>query len=205
MIHFDEKDFDVFKINGLEPRMEALIQQVRPKLEAIGLEFAPLLSTLVEDELFPHVAKHARRTVNPPDDTWVAWANSKRGYKKLPHFQLGLWETHLFAWFAIIYECPIKQELGKRALKEIKSLHQHIPADFVWSSDHTVPDSVLHSDLSEAKFKAMIKKLTEVKSAELLCGIRIDRDDPILKDPQALREKLLNTYTTLQPLYALAK
>jgi hypothetical protein len=35
----------------------------------------------------------------------LAFANSKRGYKKLPHFQIGLWDTHMFVWFAIIYEC----------------------------------------------------------------------------------------------------
>lgn len=38
---FTAKDFDVFEIPGLEPRMEVLIQQVRPKLEAIGEEIAP--------------------------------------------------------------------------------------------------------------------------------------------------------------------
>ena len=37
-----------------------------------------------------HVAKHARRSVNPPIDTWVAFAPNKRGYKMLPHFQIGL-------------------------------------------------------------------------------------------------------------------
>ena len=36
---------------------------------------------------YPHVAKHARRSVNPPKDTWVAFATSKRGYKMLPHFK----------------------------------------------------------------------------------------------------------------------
>ena len=50
------------------------------------------------------MAKHARRTVNPPKDSWVAFAPYKRGYKSLPHFQIGLWRTHLFIVLVIIYE-----------------------------------------------------------------------------------------------------
>lgn len=112
-MRFTEEDFNTFTIEGLDARMEVLKEQVRPKLTALGEHFAPSLSALTGDEMFPHVAKHARRSVNPPADSWVAFANSKRGYKKLPHFQIGLWETHVFVWFAIIYESPIKEEYGK--------------------------------------------------------------------------------------------
>ncbi|WP_374110577.1 DUF1054 family protein [Neobacillus cucumis] len=37
----------------------------------MGEYFAPLLSSLTEDEMFVHVAKNARRTINPPKDTWI--------------------------------------------------------------------------------------------------------------------------------------
>lgn len=39
---FNDQDFDVFSVPGLEARMEALIEHVRPKLELIGAELAPL-------------------------------------------------------------------------------------------------------------------------------------------------------------------
>ncbi|NDI33538.1 DUF1054 family protein [Chengkuizengella sediminis] len=67
---FTKEDFNVFTIDSLEPRMEALITHVRPKLEWLGAEIAPYLSAVTGEEMFPHVAKHARRTVNPPNDTW---------------------------------------------------------------------------------------------------------------------------------------
>lgn len=38
---FTEKDFDIFKINGLEQRMEAIRSQIRPKLEFIGQSLTP--------------------------------------------------------------------------------------------------------------------------------------------------------------------
>lgn len=91
--------------------MEGIKELIRPKLETLGQHFAPSLSLATGEEMFYHVAKHARRTVNPPKDTWVAWAGDKRGYKKHPHFQVGLWGTHLFVWYAVIYESPFKEEI----------------------------------------------------------------------------------------------
>lgn len=105
---FEQRDFNVFTIDGLEERMEALRSRISTKLEAIANHLEADLSSLSGDEMFVHVAKHARRTKNPPNDTWAALASSKRGYKKLPHFQIGMWESHVFIWFAVIYESPIK-------------------------------------------------------------------------------------------------
>ncbi|SEN07690.1 Protein of unknown function [Lihuaxuella thermophila] len=106
--NFIENDFEVFNIDGLEPRMYALKRQIRPKFEMIGEQIAPYLSMLVGEPVAVHIAKHARRTVNPPEETWVAWSTSRRGYKSLPHFQFGIRDLHLFIWFALIYECDKK-------------------------------------------------------------------------------------------------
>ncbi|WP_078430621.1 YktB family protein [Alkalihalobacterium alkalinitrilicum] len=197
---FTQEDFDVFIIEGLEPRMDQLKEKIRPKLEALGHHFAPTLSSLVGDEMFYHVAKHARRKVNPPKDTWVAIANSNRGYKMLPHFQIGLFETHLFVWFAVIYECPIKQQFAEQLLSEIKNVQQQIPDHFVWSGDHTKPEATSHR---EADLQALFERLRDVKKAEILCGIHIDRNDPVISDGEKLIQKINKTFTTLSPLYRL--
>lgn len=76
---FTHDDFAVFQIESMEPRMDALIARVRPKLNELGNELAPVLSALCGEEMFPHVAKHARRTVHAPNDTWVAQARINAG------------------------------------------------------------------------------------------------------------------------------
>lgn len=202
---FEEKDFEVFNIDGLENRMEALIATVRPKLEDLGTHFSPTLSTLTGDEIFTHVAKHARRSVNPPEDTWVAFASSKRGYKMLPHFQIGLWETHVFVWFAVIYEAPIKVSYGKSLEKEWKSLKKQIPKTFVWSLDHTKPDVFTQSELSDEEFKDMFIRLQNVKKAEILCGIQIKREDAVKMSGEQFIQNVEDTFKLLMPLYKLAQ
>lgn len=202
---FTQKDFDVFSIPGLENRMEALREQISPKLEAIATHLAPDVTAMTGDEMFVHVAKHLRRKTNPPNDTWAALASNKRGYKKLPHFQIGLWETHVFIWFAVIYESPIKVDYAKTLEKNEKEILPHIPDHFVWSVDHTKPEAIPHGDLTDEKFKSMTNRLQNVKKAEILCGQRIERDDDRLKDPAAFFELCRETFETLEPLYRYTK
>jgi len=204
-IGFTSQDFDVFKIDGLEPRMDALKNRIRPKLDLLGQEYSSYLSLLTQDEIFYHVAKHARRTVNPPADTWVAWAANKRGYKAEPHFQVGLWETHLFIWFALIYEAPNKAAFGRELKNHVKEIFKTIPQNFVWSLDHTEPKTIPQHEINEKKLFEIADRLEKVKKAELLCGINIDRNDPILKDGEKLINGIKETFKALQPLYRLAK
>src|SRR2546422_2577848 len=74
-------DFKVFDVEGFRPRMAELRSRVRPKLEVLGKSLAPSVSRSLGGEVFAHVAKHARRTVNPPDDTWVAFSPDARDRK----------------------------------------------------------------------------------------------------------------------------
>lgn len=87
---FRASDFEVFGIEGFAPRMEAIKTRIRPKLEAVGKDLLPDVARIGGAPAFAHVAKHARRTVNPPDDTWVAFAIDKRGYKKHSHFKVAV-------------------------------------------------------------------------------------------------------------------
>ncbi|KGX88776.1 YktB family protein [Pontibacillus litoralis] len=202
---FTQQDFDVFSIPGLEQRMEALKTNVSPKLQCIAEQIAPSLTAMTGDEMFVHVAKHARRTTNPPNDTWAAVASSKRGYKMLPHFQIGMWESHLFIWFAMIYENPMKQHYANTLKQHITEVRNHIPDSFVWSKDHTKPDVIHNSNLTNDSFLQLLDRLENVKKAELLCGINIDRHDPLIANGEALIQKCEETFQTLEYLYRLTK
>lgn len=202
---FTQEDFDVFKINGLEERMEAIKKHIRPKFERLGELFSPTLTVLTGDEMFPHIAKHARRTVNPPNDTWIAFANNARGYKKHPHFQIGLWETHLFVWFAMIYESPIKADYARVVSKHVGDILSKIPDTFVWSTDHTKAEATVQSSLTKEDLDHMVKRLQDVKKSELLCGIHIPRDDKLLQNGSELIQYIEDAFHHLSYLYSFSK
>lgn len=203
-ITWDQAAFNVFEVPGLEARMEALIANVRPKLTTLGGEMQPFFSQLCGQEMFPHVAKHLRRTVHPPNDTWVAWASAKRGYKALPHFQFGMWGTHIFVQFAVIYESPNKATFAEKLERNLSVVQAKIPANFEWSMDHMKPTGTKHSEMTADDFTVMIHKLRNVKASEVTCGVRIERDDPILQDGTKLAAYIEEVYNTLLPLYRLS-
>ncbi|MFE8695339.1 YktB family protein [Cytobacillus sp. FJAT-53684] len=201
---FTNDDFDVFTVDGLEERMDALKTHIRPKLEQLSQYFTPMLSAEIGNELYPHVAKHARRTKNPPIDTWVAFSSNPRGYKMLPHFQIGLWETHVFVWFALIYEAPDKAAFGKTLETNLDQIYKQIPNHFVWSVDHMKPSAQKHGDLSKEELRAMFTRLQKVKKSEILCGINLSREEAIAITPEDFLKKCETVFKTLIPLYKMA-
>jgi uncharacterized protein YktB (UPF0637 family) len=202
---FTQKDFDVFNINGLEARMEGIQTLIQPKFKSLGESLVDESTMLAGNPMFLHIARHLRRKVNPPVDTWMAICHDKRGYKQHPHFQVGLFDDRLFIWLALIYELPNKQSIAESFLKNIKKVRRIIPKEYVLSFDHMKKDAVSFKDLSETELKASLERFRDVKKAELLIGQNLDRMNPILADGTDFTQLTKHTIETLMPLYQMAR
>jgi uncharacterized protein YktB (UPF0637 family) len=112
-IGFSHEDFEVFGIPTFPERMQGIKERLWPKLTALGGSLQPALRTLAQSEVFPHVAKHARRTVNPPPETWVAFGPSARGYKKYGYFGLALSRGGLHTRIVVKDEAVDRQQMAK--------------------------------------------------------------------------------------------
>src|SRR5699024_10556248 len=122
------------------------------KFKQIGDELLDDMSAITGSEMYLHIAKHAQRTVNPPNDTWFAIAGNKRGYKKHPHFQVGLWDDRLFIWLAFIYELPNKTKIDQNSLNNMEMIDDsrddfHIFFNHIKKDDETVKDIDLETDI----------------------------------------------------------
>ncbi|MDT8859179.1 DUF1054 domain-containing protein [Alkalihalobacillus sp. MEB130] len=200
---FSQADFDIFHIDGLEARMDAIQTEIQPKFKAFGDILTEELAVLLGNEMYLHIAKHARRKVNPPNDTWLAIGHDKRGYKKHPHFQLGLFDDHLFIWFALIYEAPNKQAIAE-SLMTNSNVIMDLPDDYVISLDHMKKAATPLADKNESDLIADLERLRDVKKAEFLVGRHLHPDQSVVKDGQALLKYTKETYEQLLPIYKLA-
>jgi len=198
---FTSEDFKTFQIDGLSERMSAIQERIQPKFKEIGTHLTEDLSAMVGSEMYLHIAKHARRTVNPPNDTWLAIAGNKRGYKKHPHFQVGLWDDRVFIWLAFIYELPNKSIIASTFLDHFEGLKGHVPGDYIVSLDHTKKDATIFNSVD---LTTILEKFRDVKKTELLIGRYIFQNDPILKDGEAFLNIVKQTFATLIPIYKLA-
>jgi uncharacterized protein YktB (UPF0637 family) len=112
-IGFTHEDFEVFGIPTFPERMQGIQERVRPKLTALGEDLQPALNKLAKSDVFPHVAKHARRAVNPPPETWVAFGPSARGYKKYGYFGLVVSRSGLHTRIVVKDEAPDRPQMAK--------------------------------------------------------------------------------------------
>ncbi len=111
--------------------MQAVRETIHPRLRELGDELADPLFRMAGEPMHPHVAKHARRSVNPPEDTWVAFGPNQRGYKKYPYVGVAIsrfgihpqvvakpetWEADDAFWDALLHRMRLKTgslELGR--------------------------------------------------------------------------------------------
>lgn len=197
---FTTTEFDTFKIEGLPNRMAAIQENIQPKFEIIGGELTDFLAAKLGNEMYLHIAKHARRTVNPPVDTWLAIADNKRGYKKHPHFQVGLFDDRLFIWLAFVYELPGKNKIAQSFLDQIDSFEQ-LPDQFIISFDHFKKDAIPVRELSIKD----LERFRDVKKAEFLLGQHILKEDAIQLSGNKLVEQIKKMFDQLIPFYQIGK
>lgn len=204
IVKWTKEDFQVFDIDGLDERMEALTTIIRPKFNELSETFTGYFNAQTGEEFFGHVAKHARRTVNPPKDSWVAFAPYKRGYKALPHFQIGLWGTHLFIVVAVIYEAPQKEEMAQRLLKNMQVI-KDLSDDYVLSGDHMQPDTISLKEARTEKLEQLLIRLRDIKKGEFLVGRRIPADEAIKMSAEQFLQLAEQTFDELLPVYETIK
>ncbi|MGM8364271.1 YktB family protein [Virgibacillus sp. W0181] len=198
---FSKNDFETFEIDGLEQRMEAIQQRIQPKFKIIGDQLSPYLSDKLNQDMYLHIARHARRTKNAPEDTWAAFSHQKRGYKKHPHFQVGLWNDRVFIWLAFIYELPNKSEIANVFIEHEQELANMIPTDFFISMDHMKKGA---KEMDESVLSEALTRFKTVKKSELLIGKQYPSDHPLLQDGLAFINEAKSIYERLMPVYQLA-
>ena len=203
---FHAKDFEVFAIAGFARRMVAIRSQIQPKLFALAAEIGPKLKPIVGSEVFPHVAKHMRRTVNPPEDTCVAFGPEKRGYKKDQHFKIAISRHCIRLLFEMGPEYADKakwvraweREIGRLAVKLQKG-----PGIGWYKNEHDEEPAALLASLSLQEIGGLAGELTRRKDGQLVFGRRLDRAEVLRLKPRAFAQAALATFGDLASLYKL--
>lgn len=203
---FTVKDFDIFGISGFRERMSAITANISPKLKAIGEEIAPAISEIVDKPLYGHVAKHARRTVNPPEDTWVAIGAGKRGYKMDVHFKIAISHNYLRLLFEVGPEYYDKKGWAIKWNSEIKEISEVLASNksLLWfQNEHNEEPNGTVSNYTSSDLTFLSRELTRRKEGQLVLGRRITRDKIISMKSHQFRRIALNTFKPLSVLFSL--
>ena len=203
---FKPADFKVFGIKGFNERMAAIRGRIRPKLTSIGEELAPKLSALVDCSLYVHVAKHARRTVNPPEDTWAAFGASRRGYKKDVHFKFAVSRHCVRLLFEAGPEYYAKPEWIRGWYGDFSEVvgGLRVNKNLAWfRNEHDEDPAVRLADAAPADLRKFPEELIRRKDGrgQFVLGARIDADEFLAMKPKQVENLALRTFEPLAPLF----
>jgi uncharacterized protein YktB (UPF0637 family) len=203
---FVSADFRVFDVPGFRPRMAEIRDRVRPKLEAFGHSLAPGVSRATGAETFAHVARHARRTVNPPDDTWVAFSPDARGYKKHAHFKVAVSRRAVRFLFEIGPEHADKRRWAaswKRSAGGLAPVLRRVRGLAWFGNEHDEAPAGLLADLAPEAVVALADGLTRARDGQLVLGRGVPAEEAARWTEAQYRTAALETFRALAPLYRL--
>ena len=203
---FVAADFRVFDVKGFKPRMSEIRSRVRPKLEALGRSVAPAVGRTIGAEVFPHVAKHARRTVMPPDDTWVAFGPDARGYKKHCHFKVAVSRRSVRFLFEVGPEHADKKRWGTAWKKNAPKLGPVLRRvkNLAWFKDeHDEEPAAPLADLTPDALGELGDELMRTRDGQLVIGRAVPTEEAARWSEAQYRAAALETFRALAPLYRL--
>jgi uncharacterized protein YktB (UPF0637 family) len=202
---WSQDDFAVFSTPDFDGRMTLLRERIQPRLDALGQALVPRLEAETGTEWFHHVARHLRRSVNPPTDTWVAFNRVKRGYKATIHFDIGISARGANVCLVVKPECT-ERDAFARALEQNaerwRALYQE--AEGLVIGD--VPNAPLEDLLParEALTDAWLQRaewLRKRKQFEFEAGYRLAPNEAAALAPAAFLDECFRRLRALLPLY----
>ncbi len=198
---FSRGDFDVFAIEGFDARMAKIYERIRPRLVRLGLELAPELSRKLHIEFYPHVAKHMRRTVNPPDETWAAFGPSPRGYKRYGYLALCISGAGLHARAVVKSDADQRPEMARQIKSKSADLEKFFRGTRIqqyknWDCRSLPDSSAAGRDFFSGLGDALAKKTG---------GIDVGFGWPVRDALKVDRAEVLDAFGELEPLYRLLR
>ena len=203
---FGPADYRVFDVKGFHPRMGQIKARVRPKLETLGKSLAPAVARSVGGETFAHVARHARRTVNPPDDTWVAFGPDARGYKKHCHFKVAVSRHCVRFLFEVGPEHADKKRWAAAWKKNAGKLAPVLRrmTDLAWfKNEHDEAPALALADMTPDAVAALADEVVRRRDGQLVVGRAVAAEEAARWTEAQYRAAALDTFRALAPLYRL--
>ena len=194
---FRTRDFEVFAVADFSARMELIFQHVRPRLVKVGNELAPELSRKLHLEFFPHVAKHARRTVNAPAETWAAFGPSPKGYKRYGYLALCISAAGLHARAVVKTEADHRPEMGAKIRAKASELAKSFRGTKIARYEQWNFRNLPTTTAAEPAFFETVADAFDKKTGVLDVGFGWTVRDAI----QLERAELLEAFAELAPLY----
>ncbi len=198
---FSAADFQVFRIEGFNERMASPYASVRPRLLKLGDEMAAGAGPQAAPEFFPHVAKHARRTVNPPPETWCAFGPSSKGYKRYPYLGLCISSAGIHARVVVKSEADHRPEMAMALKRKGAELTRALNGTMVSRYDNWNFNAMPATVRADEELWKQLSDSLAKKTGGFDLGVGWPMREALRLD----REEVLEGFRELEPLYRVCR
>jgi uncharacterized protein YktB (UPF0637 family) len=201
---FTRDDFALFEIPGFATRMPLLRANIKPKLAQIGDALQAPLSALVGETLNPHVAQHLRRTVNPPEETWVAFSKERRAYKPYVHYRVAINAENVRVTVFVEDYAEEKEAFAQGLESHSDALAAHFILQKKILAYHIfdakgVP--LRGEALTAETLRAFAARMHRLKGQHAVFGVPLPAPKVLAMSEEAFLKAVLKAAKTLLPLY----
>jgi uncharacterized protein YktB (UPF0637 family) len=207
-VTFGPEDFAIFDSPEFAVRMPRIRAEIKPRLMVLGAALLPDLSAVLKEPLYLHVAQHLRRTVNPPEATWAAYARTQRAYKPTVHIRSAIHgggiRVSVFVEDYAEDKALFAEALAANAdnLASYLGKHSEILA-------FDIPDAAgkpMHGDAITADtLRAFSEKMLRVKSQHAVFGIELPARKVAKMRAAEFHSAIVKAVKKLKPLYDLGR
>ncbi|MEI6913564.1 MAG: DUF1054 family protein [Armatimonadota bacterium] len=134
---WSSRDIGVFEVPDFHERMALIRSDITPRITLLARDLEPFLGRS-PFPFYAHVARHLRRRINPPDETWVAFSRDKRAYKRYAHLVTGIGIDGAFVRLVVKAD-----GVDIANLKQMPSQHQQIDK----------AKAIMHTEAAESGYK----------------------------------------------------
>ncbi len=194
---FLRRDFEVFAIEGFSARLAKIDELINPRLKRLGNELAPELSRTLRMEFFPHVAKHMRRTANPPAETWVAFGPSRTGYKRHGYLALCISAAGIHARAVVKTDADLRPEMAQAIKSKSADLEKSFSGTKIQQYQNWDCRELPRSIAAAAVFFDGLADALARKSGGIDVGFGWPVRDALTVD----RAEVFDAFRELEPLY----
>jgi uncharacterized protein YktB (UPF0637 family) len=205
---FGPEDFEVFTAPEFGERMPRLKARITPKLKQIAASLTDRMTETLGEVVYPHVALHLRRSVNPPLETWAAFARSARGYKPVVHIRAGISEDKVRVVVFV-------EDYADDKLLFAENLARNADALALWCGHHpTIHAYDILDESGEARYghtldadslRAFAARMKRVKGQHARFGIPFASSHPVLSSGPECLEAIVEATWQLRPFYDCGK
>lgn len=205
---FAPEDFEVFEYPEFALRMPLLKERITPKLKLLAAALNNRMGEALEETVYPHVALHLRRTVNPPQETWAAFARNARAYKPYVHIRVGISAEKVRVVAFVEDYADEKQTFAENLARNaelIAAWLAHHPTIHAYDIEDADGAPTYGSRIDAAALRAFAERMLRVKGQHARFGIPFARTHPVIASGPQLMEAALNAARDLRPIYDCGK